>query len=264
VLRSDVEVLKKLEKSGLVALSFGVESLKKKTLRFYGKGQSVADIEKAMRMMQETNILLICNFILGSPGETEEDMMDMLWFGRKWDVDTLVTNRLSVPEYSPLFTMIYDAETGQVKPGMERIEGEELARIKYRVKFAQRTPLRTLLSLLKLYRHRGMFIDPLYALCCALETFTRYTWLEKTKVFPLFLRAVKRLTSFAVFRQITRLIAILVTPPVRLINWVFELIDKPLGISTTLLPKFFLFLQHGMYRKQSLQVQTRAQKVSGD
>jgi len=62
-----------------LALSFGVESLNDETLKFYGKGQKTEDIERAMRLMQKTNILLFCSFILGSPGETEQDMMDMLW-----------------------------------------------------------------------------------------------------------------------------------------------------------------------------------------
>ena len=182
--RKNMEILKKLEKAGFLALSFGVESLKSETLRFYGKGQTVESIENAMSLMKKTNILLICNFIFGSPGETEEDMMNMLWFGRKWDVDGIVTNRLEVPKDSDLYHAIYDPETGEVRPGMERITDDELARIKYKVKFGQRTPFRILLSLLKLYRHQGMFIDPIYLFCCMLETMTQHTWLEKTRIFP--------------------------------------------------------------------------------
>jgi len=259
--KSNVETLRKLEKAGLLALSFGVESLKRKTLQFYGKGQTIEDIERAMRVMQKTNILLICSFIFGSPGETEQDMMDMLWFGRKWNVDNLVTNRLHVLEHSPMYNLIYDSETGRVISGMERIEGDELAEIKYRVKFAQRTPFRILLSLFKLYRHQGMFIDPLYLLCCILETASKYTWLEKTKVFPFFLKTTKKIVSFPVFRQISRLIAIVLTPPLKAINWMFELIDRHLGISTTLLFRFFLYLRNGMYKKQCVRAQARQRGI---
>ncbi|NVM20637.1 MAG: B12-binding domain-containing radical SAM protein [Desulfobacterales bacterium] len=255
--KSNPETLKKLEKAGLIAIGFGVESLRNKTLQFYGKGQTVEHIEKAMRLMQKTNILLICNFIFGSPGETEQDMLNMLWFGRKWNVDTLVTNRLRVPKDSPMYDFIYDPETGKVKPGMERIRGDELAKIKYKVKFAQRTPFRILLSLLKLYRHQGMFIDPLYLFCCTLETVTKHTWLEKTKIFPLSLKITKKIVVFPVVRQALRFMAIILTPPLKAINWIFELIDKHLQISTNLLPKFLLYIKDGMYKKQCVRAQVQ-------
>ena len=255
--KKGIDVLKKMEKAGFLALSFGVESLNQKTLEFYGKGQTVESIEKAMRLMNQTNILLICNFIFGSPGETEQDMMDMLWFGRKWNVDTIVTNRMGFPEGSELYNAIYDPETGQFRPGMEMITGDELARIKYTVKFAQRTPFRIILSLLKLYRHRGLFLDPLYLLCCALETMTRHSWLEKTRGFPFFLKMTKRIVLIPIIRSILRILAVVITPPVKFINWIFEHIDRWLGISTSLLPKFFLYLQNGMYKRQVAHLQVR-------
>ncbi len=251
------DVLNRLEKAGFLALSFGVESLNPKTLKFYGKGQSVASIEKAMRLMNKTNILLVCNFIFGSPGETEADMMDMLWFGRKWNADTIVTNRMGFPEDSDIHRAIYD-EDGNFRPGMEMITGKELERIKYSVKFGQRTPFRILLSLLKLYRHRGMFLDPTYLFCCALETMTQHSWLEKTRIFPWMLRLTKKIVVLPWVRQVLRVLAIIATPPVKLLNWLFELIDKPTGLSTRLLPRFFLYLTEGMYKRQVARAQVRS------
>jgi len=257
VLRSSVETLKKMEKAGFFALSFGIESLKAETLRFYGKGQTPESIEKAMRMMNKTNILLICNFILGSPGEKEEDIMDMLWFGRRWNVDSLVTNRFRIQKDSSLYSLVYDIKTGEVKSGMERVEGEKLNTIKYRIKFGQRTPFRIILTLLKLYRHEGMFLDPLYLLCSVLETVTKHTWLERTKLFPLFLRGIKRFLLFSIARRLFRFIAIIITPFIKSINWVFEFFDRRLGISTTILPKLFLYLDKTVYKKQRAQAQVR-------
>ena len=255
--KSNAEVLKKMEKAGFLALSFGVESLKRDTLQFYGKGQTVESAEKALRLMQKTNILLICSFIFGSPGETEQDMMDMLWFGRKWNLDNIVTNRLRVTENSDMHYAIYDSETGKVKPGMERIRGDELARIKHKVKFGQKTPFRVLLSLLKLYRHQGMFIDPIYLLCCTLETVTKHSWLEKTLIFPAFLKITKKIVIFPAIRKFLRLIAVILTPPFKAINWLFEIIDKYLRISTNLLPNLFLFLKNGIYKRQVTRTQIR-------
>lgn len=260
--KKSIDVLKKMEKAGFLALSFGVESLNPKTLEFYGKGTTIESIEKAMRLMNQTNILLICNFIFGSPGETEQDMIDMLWFGRKWNVDTIVTNRMSIPKGSEFYNAIYDPETGQFRPGMEMITGKELARIKYKVKFAQRTPFRIILSLLKLYRHRGLFLDPLYIFCCALETVTRHTWLEKTRVFPFFLKMTKKIVMIPIIKSTFRILAIVITPPIKFINWIFEWIDRRVGISTSLLPKFFLYLKNGMYKRQVAHSQVRQVKSS--
>jgi radical SAM superfamily enzyme YgiQ (UPF0313 family) len=252
---SDLETLTKLEKSGLLALSFGVESLNRKTLQFYGKGQKIEDIEKAMRLMQKTNILLFCSFILGSPGETEQDMMEMLWFGRKWNVDTMVTNRLRVPKDSYLHDQIYDRD-GNYRPGMQRIRGQQLAKIKYRIKFGQRTPFRLVLSILKLYRHKGMFIDPLYIVFSAMETAVKYTWVEKTLIVPFLLWLAKKTVTLPGFRYISRTAAIILTPLVKGLNWLFEIVDKYLKISTVLIPNILLFYKYKLYSKQVLRAQT--------
>ena len=46
-----------------VALAFGVESLKDETLKFYRKVQTMEGVERGMKMINETNILLLCNFL---------------------------------------------------------------------------------------------------------------------------------------------------------------------------------------------------------
>ena len=253
--KSDLETLTKLEQSGLLALSFGVESLNDETLKFYGKGQKTEDIERAMLLMQKTNILLFCSFILGSPGETEQDMMDMLWFGRRWNIDTMVTNRLRVPEDSHLHSQIYDSD-GNVKPGMQRIQGPQLAKIKYKIKFGQRTPFRLMLSILKLYRHKGMFFDPLYLVFSAIETAIKFTWLEKTLILPFGLWLAKKTVTLPGFRYFSRTVAILLTPVVRGLNWLFEAVDKYLKISTSLIPNILLFYKYKLYSKQVMRAQT--------
>lgn len=262
VLKSDVSVLKKLERAGFLALAFGVESLKDETLRFYGKGQTNEVTEQAMKMMNETNILLVCNFLLGSPGETKEDMMEFLEFGRRWDVDTLVTNRLRVPEGSDIHRLIHDQKTGIEKPGMERIKGEELNQIKKMIKFGQRTPFRLALSLLKIYRHRGLFLDPLYFACHCLETLAKYTWVEKTGILPVLFYIPKKLSSFKPLRSVSRFVAVIATPPVWVINRLFELIDRRLHISTSVLPAVFEFHKQRVLNKQKVRAQTVRDRAS--
>lgn len=255
VLKGDVLTLQLLEKAGFVALAFGVESLKPETLKLYGKGHSIEKIEQAMKMMQKTNILLTCNFIFGSPGETEEDMMDMLWFGRKWDVDTVVTNRLQLQRDSELYRMTHNMETGEPFDGYERITGDDLAAIKYRVKFGQRTPTRLLLSILKLYRHKGMFIDPMYIVCSILLEMTRFTFLEKTMIVPYVLKGTKAFLAFSPTRSVMRIAAVIATPPVYALNFLFEKADRKLNLSTKYLPQLLLAFRKNVYKKQKRQVQ---------
>lgn len=257
-LRGKKSTLVKLEKAGFVAIAFGIESLKTKTLKLYGKGITIAKINASMRMMQNSNILLICNFIFGSPGETEEDMLEFLWFGHQWNVDTIVTNRLRLKQDSPLYNAIYDPETKEVRPGMEIIEGEELARIKYKIKFAQRTPLRILLTFLKLYRHQGMFVDPLYLLCCIIETLTKYTWVERIRVVHFLLKVIKKITIIPLVRHFTRFVAIVIYPGVRILDRLFHLIDKRWGISTRLIAGSIYYLHNTVYKRQKQRAQIRS------
>ncbi len=250
--RSDVATLRKLERAGLVALSFGVESLNERTLRFYAKGHRLEDVEEAMARMQETNILLMCSFLLGSPGETEADMLEMMWFGRRWNIDTIVTNRLRVAPGTALHQAIYD-EGGAVRPGMERIRGPELKRIKGRVKFGQRSPFRFALSLAKLYRHEGLHLDPLYLLSCAIETAIRGSLAEKTLVLPIALRLAKRVFAHGAFRRSSRLLARILTPPLQVCNRAFDALDRRTGFSTRFLPAGLGFFRERFYERRHRQ-----------
>ncbi len=259
IVRSNVEALKKMERAGLIALAFGVESLKQETLRFYRKAQTVEKVEQAMAMMNQTNILLFCNFLLGSPGETEADMMKALDFGRRWDVDTLVTNRLRVPKGSEMYDVLMDPATGKQRPGMERIVDRELRRIKSSIKYGQRTPLRVLMSLLKLGRHEGLFLDPGYMLCCTIETLTKHTWIEKTYLVPAILFLPKQFARLPAFRSFTRFASTALTQPMRAVNTVFESVDTSIGMSTKILPAVFDYLRLHVLHRQKL----RAQRVAG-
>ena len=251
VIKSDVPTLKKLEKAGLFALSFGVEALKPETLRFYGKGQTIEKIEQAMEMMNQTNVLLLCNFIIGSPGENRKDIMDMLWFGRKWNVDSMVTNRLRIPENTTMWDAVYEKD-GTIRPGKEMMPDHEVAEMKYKLKFGQRTPFRIMMTVFKMYRHRGFFLEPVSFLFSIFETLIRHTWLEKTRVLPWFFAFNKWLLNLPPVRWLSRAMAYILSPLLYATNWVFERMDKALGISTFILPKILLAFRDKVYRKQQV------------
>ena len=255
VVKSSVEVLKKLERAGFLALAFGVESLSDETLHFYRKGQTVEMATKAMAMLKQTNIMLVCNFLFGSPGETEEDMMRYLWFGGEFGIDHIVTNRLRVPEGSYLHSLIYDQETGEFKEGMQRIRGRDLKRIKNRVKFGQGTPFRMLNTFLKLHRHRGLHLDPLYFLCCGLEALTASTWIAKTRILPVLFFFPKLLGRSRLWRHFTRLVALILTPPVKFLGGMGEWVERKIGVFTRLMPALFGRVGHKVLQKQKIEAQ---------
>ncbi|MDJ0520650.1 MAG: radical SAM protein [Planctomycetota bacterium] len=256
VAKGSVETLKKMERAGFFALAFGIESLSDKTLRFYRKGQTVELAKKSMDMLKQTNILLVCNFLLGSPGETEEDMMEYLWFGGTYGIDHLVTNRLRVPQGSYLHSLIYeDGDETRFKPGMQRIRGRELKRIKNRIKFGQGTPGRMVNTFLKIGRHRGMHVDPLYWLCCALHALAKTTWLDKLKIIHVLLFIPKLLSRLPAFRWLTRGLAYVLTPPFWVFGHVWEWIERKVGIFTRLLPFLFGRVGHKVLKKQKEQAQ---------
>ena len=262
VVKSDVEKLKKLERAGFLALAFGVESLSNKTLRFYRKGQTVEMAEKAMGMISQTNIMLVCNFLLGSPGETEEEMMEFLWFAERHEVDHIVTNRLRVPEGSALYKMVYDPETGEPLPGMARIRGRRLKRIKNRIKFGQGSPFKLWLTFLKLHRHKGLHLDPLYLICSAIETMGRGTWLDKTKILPALVFVPKQVGKLRAFRWFTRVVSIGLTPLARGLAKIFGGMDRRFGISTTAMPALASMFSRNVLDKQKREAQLGDRPIS--
>ena len=262
VAKSSVEVLKKMESAGFLALAFGVESLSDKTLRFYRKGQTVELAKQSMAMLKKTNIMLVCNFLFGSPGETEKDMMEYLWFGGTYGVDHLVTNRLRVPQGSYLHSLIYhDGDETRFKDGMQRIRGRELKRIKNRVKFGQGTPFRMANTMLKLYRHRGMHIDPLYWLCCGIQAVAKHTWIDKIKVLPVLFFIPKMLGRFPPWRWLTRGIAYVLTPIFWVLGHVSEFVERKVGIFTRLMPFLFGRVGHKVLQKQKQEAQLVATRA---
>ncbi len=256
VAKSSVAVLKKMERAGFLALAFGVESLSNETLRFYRKGQTVEMAKQAMGMLKKSNILLVCNFLLGSPGETEKDMLEYLWFGGTYNVDHLVTNRLRVPQGSYLHSLIYEeGDETRFRPGMERIRGRELKRIKNRVKFGQGTPFRLANTMLKLHRHSGLHIDPIYWFCCAQQALARTTWIEKTRILPVLFFVPKLLGKFPPWRWLTRALAYVLTPPFWVLGQVSEFVERRVGIFTRLMPFLFGRVGKKVHEKQKHQAQ---------
>lgn len=65
---------KAMKEAGFVQVEFGVESGSQKILDYYKKGTSVEQAKKAFSIAHKYGFTTFANFIVGAPGETEEDI----------------------------------------------------------------------------------------------------------------------------------------------------------------------------------------------
>lgn len=93
LIRADIAVkhgkdfIKTLAKSGCVSVGMGVESGSDKILSIIHKGETVATIKEALRMVKEEGIKVKGFFILGLPGETKETLDDTDRFLAEMELD---------------------------------------------------------------------------------------------------------------------------------------------------------------------------------
>jgi len=70
----DLETAKRLDRSGMVVAAMGVESASQDMLNRLNKQMKVESIMKAVDILSKTNIVPKMNFMVGLPGEDEEDI----------------------------------------------------------------------------------------------------------------------------------------------------------------------------------------------
>lgn len=79
----DREMLTMLKRAGCYRVHYGVESGSQQILNRLKKGITVEQIENAFRLTQEAGIDTFAYFMLGSPDETRQDIMDTINFALK-------------------------------------------------------------------------------------------------------------------------------------------------------------------------------------
>src|SRR5262249_33106807 len=70
----DLAYFKKLRQAGFVALRFGIDAFSENTLRLQKKGYTTATVCQNLRDCSEAGIFSEVNWVIGVPGETEEDV----------------------------------------------------------------------------------------------------------------------------------------------------------------------------------------------
>ncbi|MGV8141873.1 MAG: B12-binding domain-containing radical SAM protein [Candidatus Woesearchaeota archaeon] len=83
----DYELLKKMRDVGFREIAIGVESANNHILKLVRKGETLEDIDKAVKIACDLGFEVGLFFILGSPGETRKDVINSFRFAMKYPVD---------------------------------------------------------------------------------------------------------------------------------------------------------------------------------
>ncbi len=101
----DRELLAKMREAGFEFISFGVEAGNDKVLQTIKKGETIEQIRQAVSDACELGFEVTLFFIVGSPGETREDVQDSIDFAKSFPVfDAKFYNLIPFPA-TELFEM---------------------------------------------------------------------------------------------------------------------------------------------------------------
>jgi anaerobic magnesium-protoporphyrin IX monomethyl ester cyclase len=104
-----VDQLPLMKKANCTFLAFGVEAGTQKTLDRLHKKQTLKQVEHAVSEAKRQGIARVHGFfVISSPGETEEDVLDSFRFAARLQLDTFGFNRLCAYRGTPLWQEYID------------------------------------------------------------------------------------------------------------------------------------------------------------
>lgn len=83
----DKEMLIKLKHAGCERIHYGVESANPDILKLLNKGITISQVEKAFEMTKEAGIETLAYFMIGSPTETRDQIMNTIDFAKRLKPD---------------------------------------------------------------------------------------------------------------------------------------------------------------------------------
>ncbi len=104
--RLDEELLTLMKMAGCTSINIGIESGVEKIFNKLKKGETFADIEKAVKMAKEIGIKVNGFFILGFPGSTYEDDMKSVAYSKTLELDDALFNLISIYPGTELWEII--------------------------------------------------------------------------------------------------------------------------------------------------------------
>jgi len=109
----DKELLTEMKQTGLVRLSYGIESGNPRILQFLRKNETLEQISRAFKISREVGIATRGSVLIGVPHETRETVRDTFNFVRKLDgLDEVVINILQPYPGTLVREMILRGEGG--------------------------------------------------------------------------------------------------------------------------------------------------------
>ena len=121
------DVLKKMYEAGFMAFLLGIESAHDKTLASMNKGFTTAKVREYFEVLRQFNFIYHCYFIIGSIGESREEMLDIVKFSHELGVDTLGLSVLRATKYSPLKDMLRNYDNYHIEENSGKVYSDMLS-----------------------------------------------------------------------------------------------------------------------------------------
>ena len=83
----DEELLKKMKQAGCYLIAYGIESGSNRVLQLLRKGITTDQVKKAVDFTKKAGIQVLGYFMLGIPGETEEEIRQTIKFSKNLNID---------------------------------------------------------------------------------------------------------------------------------------------------------------------------------
>lgn len=101
----DPDMLDWMSRAGCRIVSYGIETIHEKSLRFLRKGASPDDAARAIAMTRRAGMDVLAYFLIGIPGERLEHVEQTARFAARWGVSWAQFSVLSPVEGTPLYEM---------------------------------------------------------------------------------------------------------------------------------------------------------------
>jgi radical SAM superfamily enzyme YgiQ (UPF0313 family) len=101
-------IVDKMYQAGIKVLMIGFESAVNRVLEMISKGFTTEEAVEAMKVIRRKNFYIHGYFIIGNFTETREDMLKIIDYAGKLDLDTLDAIILRTDKYSPINEIIRD------------------------------------------------------------------------------------------------------------------------------------------------------------
>lgn len=101
----DMEMLRALKKAGCERIHYGIESANPEILKVLRKGITLPQVESAFSMSKEVGISTLAYFMLGSPTETREQIMNTIDYAKRLEPDYCHFSVTTPYPATPLYEM---------------------------------------------------------------------------------------------------------------------------------------------------------------